>query len=289
MAANRLRVFATNKLHARLCTEAIDSLAAPVRKRVTLKSGTSWGNTPWGRPSESARSLVVSRLRDFGITDPAPQIGRLYQYLMFMEGMPPESIADRIPRLKLRDNHRIHLAKSQESAEPFIVRRLISGIAIPDMQRILDAWWEHDGTDYLVVISPDYFRIHIPLSKLHPFIGDNRTEKFEIDDEGDFIHWPKGDVHFGWNELESLVDPVKAASAKTRNAEFAVQYGLAIRQYREFQHLSQGDIPGLDARHVRRIENGEVRLTSTAIERLAEAHGLQANGYLAQIAKFVAR
>jgi hypothetical protein len=283
----KLRVFATNRDHAQLCIDAVDSLSSKIRKRITLKHGQSWNTTPWGRPQSSGRSVVVSRLIDFGFDDPTPPIGRHSQYLMFTEGLPPGAIAARVPRLHVGNIHRLHLAKPEKQGTAPLVRRLISGIVIPNTHPILDAWWEGDGGSYLAVISPDLFRLRIPADKLRPFLKGGELTEFEIDDEGDFLYWPKSDVHFGWDELESLIDPVKAASAKTRNAEFSVKYGNAIRLFREYGHLSQSDIHGIDPRHLRRIEHGELPISPKAIELLAKAHGLDANNYLAAVAKHI--
>jgi hypothetical protein len=54
---------------------------------------------------------------------------------------------------------------------------------------------------------------------------------------------------------------------------------------REQAALKPSDIPGISEKQLRRLENGESRLTSHAIESLAQAHKLAPNDYMQKLAE----
>jgi ribosome-binding protein aMBF1 (putative translation factor) len=115
--------------------------------------------------------------------------------------------------------------------------------------------------------------------------GLREIARFEIDPYGAFLHWPGRDVHIGWPQLEQAADPHAHLRARQRDELFNRQYGRAIRAFREERGLTQREVAGLDPRTVRRIEQGVTRATSSALRKLAAAHGLAPNEYLAQVAE----
>jgi hypothetical protein len=109
------------------------------------------------------------------------------------------------------------------------------------------------------------------------------VRNFEVDPDGSFIHWPDLDVHLGWNQFLQAVDPEELRKAQQRSVDFNVRYGAAIRKVREASGTLQSKVEGLTERQVRRIEQGECRATSAAINELAKAHGLDANTYMSRL------
>jgi hypothetical protein len=105
---------------------------------------------------------------------------------------------------------------------------------------------------------------------------------FTIDADGLFLHWAGADVHL------TLEDVLLATDAKLREKAVAKRlasdraFGAAVRALREEHGLRQADIPGLSARHVRRIEHGFVP-GEDALLRLAAAHGMDPDEYLETI------
>ena len=61
-------------------------------------------------------------------------------------------------------------------------------------------------------------------------------------------------------------------------------YGDAIRRLREQHELRQSDVEGMDERHVRRIEKGESPTTHSALDKLAQSHGMSLGDYLDALA-----
>ncbi|MDD4061857.1 MAG: hypothetical protein PHW08_14315 [Kiritimatiellae bacterium] len=109
--------------------------------------------------------------------------------------------------------------------------------------------------------------------------------EFEIDDEGEYIYWPSHDVHVGWDQFEQSIHPEASITAKQSSQEFNRQYGQAIQILREKAGLRQSDIPGLDSRTIRRIEQGNTRATSNALHKLAAAHGMAVQDYMNALAE----
>jgi transcriptional regulator with XRE-family HTH domain len=100
---------------------------------------------------------------------------------------------------------------------------------------------------------------------------------FRIDADGSFIHWPIPDVHLGWNRVLQAADPLELHKAQQRSADFNRRYGAAIRKYREEAGIPQAKVEGITERQLRRIEQGESRVTLNALRALAKAHGLDVN------------
>lgn len=234
----------------------------------------------------ASQTLVVSRAADI------PNRGRLklklgarVRYVLVPGNMPLQGIAAKIPRLGVRHPSRIHVVGETPAAD--VLYRIFAGSADPaGHTRIVDAWLE--GGD-LVLLSPSFERLHVPLAKLGPFIGrdPNRSARFEIDEDGSFLYWPHADVHLGWDQFHSVADPAAALAAQQHAAGFNQRYGAAIRRLREESGLTQADIDGLTPRHLRRIETGEQRASLAALTSLAAAHGMPLEDYLQRVARYV--
>ena len=107
-----------------------------------------------------------------------------------------------------------------------------------DRHHIADAWIEGEA---LVVLSPGSETLHVPLNELHRVVGaaiDN-IKAFEIDEDGSYLYWPHADVDLGWEQLQGILDPTTLLAARRRSAAFNLQYGRAIRAFREvYPHSS---------------------------------------------------
>lgn len=154
-------------------------------------------------------------------------------------------------------------------------------------ERIVDAWWEGDQ---FVAISPSFKRVHVPLEKLRPLAKCPRAElsNFRIDEEGAFVFWPTLDVHLGWEQLVQAVSEHAHLRSRQQSEEFNKRYGEAIRKLRQQSDLRQSDIPGLTPRQVGRIERGQCRATHSALTKLGEAHRMDVNRYMAELARLLA-
>lgn len=266
--------------------EACQSLS---RERV----GRAWGvRTSWEGAARDASCplLFVSTLGDVDsnfVRQVRSLAKRPRQFLFIAEGLPYEGIAERLAWLNVRDPGRIHLARAKTHKELFeLLRRLLVTLDADDQsERILDAWWEGDT---LVVLSPRFQRLHVPLVKL-PSLRDNSRglDVFEIDLDGAYVYWPELDVHLGWEQFAQAIDDKAYLKARQQSIEFNKCYGSAIRSLRQRRGLLQSDINGLTPRQVGRIERGECRATHSALTKLAKAHGINTSDYMAEVAKLV--
>ncbi len=283
-----VRIVVTNRGYGDLCRESVRRLTPRSRSRLDLLTFQSWEKVKIPRTTrQTIPTIFISRLAD--IAEETAKIARKAErakYLLFSEGMPIEALASRLPRLDIRDPHRIHVARQRDPESiSDIMYRLASVMAQPrEASLILDAWTENQE---LVLLSPSFERLSVPLKKLARFIGKAKKNvtKFEIDEDGRFLFWPHVDVHLGWEQMTQIVNPAAALVAKQKSDQFNWNYGAAIRSLREERRLTQASIDGLTERHLRRIEQGKQAVTSSALRALAEAHVMPIEDYLKEIGR----
>ncbi len=247
-----------------------------------------WSDWPTQRLVGDTQPLVVfaylhdlARERDLG----SRAMGGHKRFILFQDDTPIESLAELLSSLDVRTPHRLHLARLEHDTERTFLYRFLCGVTSDDeASTIMDAWW--DGDD-LVVISPDFERLRVPGDRVPGLRNAESAERsrFEIDPYGAFLYWPGRDVHLGWSQLKQIVDPEAVLRARQQSERFNLRYGHAIRLLRQAKGLRQADIPGLDPRTVRRIEQGRNRATSKALKSLASAHGMDANTYMNELAR----
>jgi len=194
--------------------------------------------------------------------------------------------------LQIRSPQRLYVADcvgaGKSCCMAVLLQRLTSALATKDnFDRILDARIE---AGVLRVVSPEFKRLDVPIAKISALAGKDATTlaDFEIDEDGSFIYWPKLDVHLGWEQLNQIVNPEAARKAQQKHREFNIRYGKAVQKVREQAGLKLSDVTGISEKQLRRIENGDCRLTSNATEALSRAHGLKANEYLQRLADALA-
>jgi hypothetical protein len=284
--AQRLLVFfATNDQYENVCKASVKSLPSSVRVGVHVAGITA--QPAKSLPSASNSVVGVSRLTDLN-DDVLERLkaAHVTKQVVFISKLPIEAMTARLMALKIRSSSRLHIAaKASMELEAEMIRRLVAGMTEGDEgQPIVDVWIEQDD---LVLLSASFDRMSVPLAKLVRFLGESRDgfERFEIDEDGRFIYWPHADVHFGWKQLEQLIDPTKAIKDQEKSARFNLKYGKAIRELRESLGLKQTDIQGLTDRQLRRIEHGEQMASTKALESLAQAHGFEIGDYMSRLAQ----
>jgi hypothetical protein len=210
------------------------------------------------------------------------------RFLLFLGDSPTEAIPGALASLNVRRGERVHLAQLEPSERPAsYILRLAEALGTSDSQEsIVDAWWE--GEEF-VVLSPEFRRVRVPLGELPKLSKAPAEERrtFEIDKYGDFVYWPSRDLHMGWAEFLQAADPRAGLRAQQRSREFNKRYGRAIREFRKRNGLAQREIVGLSDRTVRRIEQGLTRATTSAIQKLADAHGLSPTEYMNELARLL--
>jgi hypothetical protein len=215
--------------------------------------------------------------------------------LIINEDASADSLISKILGLQIRTPQRFYVVegKSHFRRAPFasfvqaLLERLVSTTeAGSEQERILDARIENGA---LHVVSPRFDRLDVPLKLIPDLKNANEAQfdNFEIDEDGSFIYWPGLDLHLGWRQLQQLINPGAALKAAQKSHDFNKHYGKAVQRVREAHGLSPSDIADLSEKQVGRIEKGECRLTSNAIDALAKAHGIARNEYMKKLAETV--
>ena len=277
--------------------EAAQMLTDAFRERLKIEHVEHWTSlfeNPQGRGTrskETARLFVFSTLQKFQ-SAAGSQAGREFfnriEHSVFLsDKLPVESIPTLATQLKALKKGSFHIASIEDDDHSKLrdmIRRMLSGAIRTDGDPVIaDAWC--DGNE-LVVLGSDFQRLRIPAECLKKYLANAKDsfKSFEIDVDGSYLYWPKSDVHLGWNQLRYLVDPAASLEAKRSQAGFNRRYGAAIRKLRTESGIAQSRITGLDERHVRRIENGDVAVTRKALEKLARAHKMDVGEYMTRIA-----
>jgi hypothetical protein len=213
---------------------------------------------------------------------------RYIVFVVFRGDLPFRAIADRVAWLNVKNEERIYLAPADREDEEAFAERLLVALDRADQDnRILDAWWEETT---FVVVSPTregFRKLRVPMEKLPVLqqLSQKEREAFEIDEDGTFIHWRKGDIHLGWEQFECAVDETAYLKAKQQVESFNKAYGAAIEMLRKKKGLRQSDIEGLTPRQVGRIEGGECRATLSALRKLAKGHNMSVNEYMEELSR----
>ncbi len=284
---NRVRVAVANDRYRLFCKASIGRLPNRERKRFDLKTIEQWSRGH-SRHTEAdyGSTVVISCLEDQLVCSLNKMaLGTNVKYVLFPEDLPCEAIPDKLLKLNVRTPQKLHLAheKSGEKIEAIISRFLTGSYSSDANYRIVDAWIE--GAD-LVLLSPSFHRMRIPLEKLESKIGSKpeKIRAFEIDEDGSFLYWSHADVHLGFEQFQHLVDPMALLRAKQKNQEYNRNYGAAIKQLRIENELKQTDIQGVTARNLRRVEKGELAASSALLKSLSKAHKMELKQYLKEIA-----
>jgi hypothetical protein len=210
-------------------------------------------------------------------------------HLLFTEpATHPDQVAQWMRTTKIRSEDRLHVVKVDDMGAPQ-VSELLGRVCFAlgkggNRGSIIDAYLVGDT---LLVRGPRHRMLHVPLGSLSTLKGrpPAAIRKFMIDPDGSFIYWPDLDVHLGWNQFLQAVDPAELHRTQQRSAGFNRRYGAAIRKLREGSSIRQAGVEGLTERQLRRIEQGECKATTGALNALATAHGLDVNAYMEELTK----
>jgi hypothetical protein len=209
-------------------------------------------------------------------------------HLLFTEpATHPDQVAQWIRGTNIRSEHRLHIARVEDLDAPQVselLGRVCYAFGLESSRgSIVDAYL---GGNVLSVRGPKQRLLHVPVASIPALRSLSLAvlRNFRIDPDGSFIHWPIPDIHLGWNQFLQAADPLELHKAQQRSADFNRRYGAAIRKFREEAGIPQAKVKGITERQLRRIEQGECRATSNALQDLAKAHGLDVNTYMEKVA-----
>jgi len=168
--------------------------------------------------------------------------------------------------------------------DPAVVRRMILARQSKAQKALIASAAIDDGT--LVVWTCEPRRIEVPVLAIPSLARMKPKDRlsFRVTPSGSRIHWDESDVDLTADAIRAFADPeLRREQQAERRAEVA-RYASAIRTLREKHGLRQTDIRGLTERQVRRLEEGQTMPRSSTLEKLAAAHGMDADTYLAALA-----
>ena len=167
------------------------------------------------------------------------------------------------------------------------------------VDRIKQAWeWESEAEliatakvseNILVVMGCDLNFWQVPfetIPSLNQLPLSERTN-FEIDPDGSYLHWQWNDVHIDLEDIKAAVDPEFKSQLYLEKLKYNQSLGKAISQVRKAHNLNQNEIEGLSDRHLRRIENEGYQVTIDVLKKLAVAHNMNLEDYLAEVTRSI--
>ena len=167
------------------------------------------------------------------------------------------------------------------------------------VERIKQAWeWESEAEliatakasdNILIVMGCDLNFWQVPFDAipcLNKLPSSERTN-FEIDRDGSYLHWQWNDIHVDLEEIKAAVDPEFKSQLYLEKLKYDQALGKAISQVRKAHNLNQNEIKGLSDRHLRRIENEGYQVTIDVLKKLAVAHNMNLEDYLAEVTKCI--
>jgi hypothetical protein len=250
------------------------------------------------------RNVVVRFLGEHDL-DEAVSARKLF---VFTSATRLVDLADVISSSNKHNRLQVLLVHSDVDAEwvPFMLKRaglrtlrnmlVHHGSALP--HRVLNAWvhGQHHDTiaaatvigDRLLVVSCgfDSYEIGFDAYPALARIPVEERPRFQTEEGGVFLHWAGADVHLDLHDIRVALDPKLRAKSKAQKLAHDKAFGDAVRMVRQKHGIAQTAVPGLSARHVRRIENGFVPGVE-ALDALASAHGLDPDDYLETVTELM--
>lgn len=173
-----------------------------------------------------------------------------------------------------------------------------SNLELPN--RVLKAWQTGSQEELIaeatVVVNDLFVRDcalnswRIPFDMLPSLakIPPEERSNFELDEDGSYIYWPSADIHLDMEVLRAAVDKERQDKLNYERVIYDQYFGVAVALVRKAHNIRQTDIVGISERHIRRIERGE-RPKLETLRKLAQAHGINLNDYLEEIAQTVSK
>lgn len=236
--------------------------------------------------TETLRSLVVLKASEV-LQHPSRHVPKWVDaetaYLIVADV--PEPALFRLPTILRvhKPDQRIHVTRDPDAVK----RQAIAITRDQVFEGIVDAYmlWR----DLWLVLGDMSIRC-FPTGQVGFLSGlsDEDLQSFRIHSSGSYLAWEDFDLRVGVSQLIQAVDPMHLADIVIQR--YSVEkMSLALRVLREEKDLTQTDISGLSARHVRRLEKEDVRLTSDAAKKYSEAFDLSLDEFLAEVGRCISR
>ena len=200
--------------------------------------------------------------------------GKTYQLVQFLQAF--ADLSSRVGRRRL---------DPYIAADPAALRRLVMACQANAEQHLMASAAVEDGK--LVAWSCEPRRYEVAISEIPAVAEMNPSglKEFQLSSTGSRIRWAAGDVDLDLDTIRAYADPIIRRQHQAELREEASRYADAIRRLRVEKGLTQSDVAGLSERQVRRLEEGGSIPHSATLAKLAAAHGLSTDEYLAELAQ----
>lgn len=233
---------------------------------------------------DTGLSLVVASAEEILGTGPLhlpPWVDTGTHYLVVLD-VPEQAVPRLATILRLhKPDQRLHISRDSG-----VVKRAVIALSrTASWEGIVDAYVMSDLLHVLLgdMTEREFPREELPVLK---HASQKVFENFTIDTAGSFLRWPDLDLHMGPPQMLQAVHPAYLADVEIQR--YAMEnVSRALHEMRLERGLRQTDIEGLSDRHVRRLENEEIRLGVDAAEKLAKAFGQDLGDFLDELSKKV--
>lgn len=161
-----------------------------------------------------------------------------------------------------------------------------------EIHRVLNAW-KTDGEEqliaqvsvvggflYVISCALELYRVSFESIPALRALDQRIRQDFALAEDGRYLHWPEPDIHLDIETIRYHTDPEFKLKIDLESHRRNKQLGENIKRNRKNAGLRQSDIPGMSGRQVRRIENGESRITVKSLKKLAQAHQMEVEEYM---------
>ncbi len=207
---------------------------------------------------------------------------KLLRALFVRENIPPEWLPQMLSRADLRMARNILIHANEDWQTP---------------RRIINAWRsgaQHDliarastTDDSLLVVNCALECFEVSFSEIPALVRMQKKErlKLKLSESGSYIHWPQADVHLDLDAIRYATDDKWRQQCDLQKIIHNKRFGQAIGIVRQKCGLEKKDIAVISDRQLRRIENEGARPSVGTLTALAQAHNMELNAYLNEIAQ----
>jgi hypothetical protein len=169
--------------------------------------------------------------------------------------------------------------------DPLTIRRMIVARQVGAENRLIATAGVE--ADKLIVWSCEPRRFEVPVADVPALarLDAGELRDFEVSPSGSRVRWAKADIDLNLDAIRERADPHTRRENQARMRQEARRMAKAIRMLREEHGLTQADVPGLSERQVRRLELGATVPHTSTLAKLARAHRLSVDEYLAALAR----
>ncbi|MGK7951490.1 MAG: hypothetical protein AB4368_22570 [Xenococcaceae cyanobacterium] len=189
--------------------------------------------------------------------------------------------------LQVSDNKKIHktFLYDEYKQDPTVVDRIKQGWKWESEAELIATAKASENILIVMGCNLNFWQVSFEAIPCLNKLPLSERTNFEIDPDGSYLHWQWNDVHIDLEDIKAAVDPEFRSQLYLEKLKYNQSLGKAISQVRKAHNLNQNEIEGLSDRHLRRIENEGYQVTIDVLKKLALAHHMNLEDYLAEVTR----